>query len=265
MAVVPYHAVEAYLARPVRLGESVVICEQTGDPETGKGPMTREITRIMTPGTVSDEALLEEHRDNHLMAIIEQGENYGIAVFDITNGRFIVEEVNGKPALLAELERLEPRELLISEVVNDPEFHFSDCALQRLPLWEFEQNTAQTLLCQQFGTQDLTGFGVMHLPLAIRAAGCLLQYLQYTQRSALPSPAKCDPSRISTFLCTLTRRHPPQFGASIAFERITSCCSSRASSPLRAEKPIRTARLKSALPVLPAIITTVFLKSTVRP
>ncbi len=120
------------------------------------------------------------------MAIIEQGENYGIAVFDITNGRFIVEEVNGKPALLAELERLKPRELLISEVNNDPELHFSGCALQRRPLWEFEQNTAQTLLCKQFGAQDLTGFGVMHLPLAISAAGCLLQYLQYTQRSALP-------------------------------------------------------------------------------
>lgn len=186
MAGVPYHAVENYLAKLVRMGESVVICEQTGNPETAKGPVTREVTRIITPGTVSDEALLEEHQDNHLMAIQEQGENYGIAVFDIGSGRFIVEEVNSKTALAAELERLRPRELLISETISGFEMATTDCSVQRRPAWEFELHSAQALLCRQFGTQDLTGFGINHLPLAIGAAGCLLQYLQYTQRSALP-------------------------------------------------------------------------------
>ncbi len=186
MAGVPYHALENYLAKLVRLGESVVICEQTGNPEAGKGPVSREVTRIITPGTVSDEALLEEHHDNHLMAIAEQGETYGLAVFDITNGRFTVAEVSGKPALLAELERIKPRELLVSENSLDAEMRRADCALQRRPPWEFDHSTALSLLCRQFGTQDLAAFGVSHLPLAIRAAGCLLQYLQYTQRSALP-------------------------------------------------------------------------------
>lgn len=186
MAGVPYHAVENYLAKLVRLGESVVICEQVGNPEAGKGPVNREVTRIITPGTVSDEALLEEQRDNHLMAVAEHGENYGIAIFDITSGRFIVEEVSSKPALLAELERLKPRELLINEANNDNDMRLRSCAVQRRPAWEFEPNTARSLLCQQFGTQDLTSFGITHLPLAIGAAGCLLQYLQYTQRAALP-------------------------------------------------------------------------------
>lgn len=186
MAGVPYHAVENYLAKLVHLGESIVICEQVGNPETSKGPVNREVTRIITPGTVSDEALLEDHRDNHLMAIAEQDEHYGVAVFDITNGRFIVTEISGKPALLAELERLKPRELLISETNNDIELRLPHCALQRRAPWEFDLHSAQSLLCRQFGTQDLSGFGVTHLPLAVGAAGCLLQYLQYTQRAALP-------------------------------------------------------------------------------
>jgi DNA mismatch repair protein MutS len=186
MAGVPFHAVENYLAKLVRLGESVVICEQIGNPEAGKGPVNREVTRILTPGTVSDEALLEEHRDNYLMSIAEQGETYGLAVFDMTSGRFTVSEISGKPALLAELERLKPSELLISESSQDADLHRVICALQRRPPWEFEHSTALALLCRQFGTQDLAGFGVNHLPLAIRAAGCLVQYLQYTQRAALP-------------------------------------------------------------------------------
>lgn len=186
MAGVPYHAVENYLAKLVKLGESVVICEQTGNPETAKGPVTREVARIITPGTVSDEALLEEYRDNYLVAIAEQGEDYGLAIFDITNGRFVVAEVRGKPALLAELERLKPRELLISEDSPETELRLIDCAMQRRPAWEFAPSSAQTLLCRQLGTQDLDAFGVKHLSLAIGAAGCLLQYLQYTQRACLP-------------------------------------------------------------------------------
>ncbi|MBS0350195.1 MAG: DNA mismatch repair protein MutS [Proteobacteria bacterium] len=187
MAGVPAHAVEAYLAKLVRLGESVVICEQTGNPETTKGPVNREITRVLTPGTVSDEALLEENRDNYLMSVIKVNDNYGLAFFDITNGTFVVEEVAGQNALYAELERLRPKEILIAE--NNKDLNdkiLPDCAIQRRPEWEYELSTAQSLLCKQFRLKDLSGLGISHLSLAICAAGCLLQYLHYTQRSALP-------------------------------------------------------------------------------
>lgn len=185
MAGVPYHALDNYLAKLVRLGESVVICEQTGNPESGKGPVTRAVSRIITPGTVSDEALLEEHRDNLLMAVAENGEHYGLAVFDITSGRFIVEEISGKSALLSELERIKPRELLICDTTSSA-LRLPECAVQRRPPWEFELNSARLLLAKQFGAQDLKAFGIENLTLAIGAAGCLLQYLQFTQRAALP-------------------------------------------------------------------------------
>ena len=216
MAGVPYHALENYLAKLVRLGESVVICEQTGNPETSKGPMSREVTRIITPGTVSDEALLEEHRDNHLMAVAEQGETYGLAVFDITSGRFTVAEVSGKPALLAELERLKPRELLISESSLDAEMRRPDCALQRRPPWEFDHSTALSLLCRQFGTQDLAGVwgqsftagdSRRRLPAAISAI--------HPARGAAASANHAGGE--SPGLCVVRRRHPPQSGINPEF------------------------------------------------
>src|SRR5262249_12881445 len=114
MAGVPYHAVESYLARLVRLGESVVICEQVGDP-SGKGPMERQVARIITPGTVTDEALLDERFDNLLMAVCENKNNFGLAWLDISSGRFQIMEVNGTEALQAEMERLKPAEVLVAE------------------------------------------------------------------------------------------------------------------------------------------------------
>ncbi len=209
MAGVPYHAVENYLAKLVRLGESVVICEQVGNVATSKGPVAREVTRIITPGTVSDEALLDEQNDNHLVAIAQQSEQFGIATFDITSGRFIVQEVSGKAILMAELERLNPRELLISEEYLNADLDNLQCAIQRRPLWEFEISSAQTLLCQQFRTKDLSGFGMAHLSLAISAAGCLLQYLQYTQRSSLPhlTAIKVEHQRRHIILDAATRRN----------------------------------------------------------
>src|SRR5690554_3908753 len=186
MAGIPYHSAEGYIARIVKAGESVVICEQVSDPATSKGPVAREVVRIVTPGTLSDEALLDEHQDNILMAICVQGERYGLALVDISSGRFSLFEVEGTDALLAELERLRPAELLYPD----------DSGLSRLlgkrpgshgrPPWEFEADTAQRLLCDQFNTRDLSGFGCDHLPLAISAAGCLLQYARDTQRSTLP-------------------------------------------------------------------------------
>ena len=183
MAGVPYHSVDNYLTKLIRLGESVVICEQIGDPTTTKGPVTREVTRIITPGTASDEILLEEHRDNILMVVHQRKNIFGIATLDITSGRFLIQEVATETELLAEIERISPAELLINE---EMQIESLKVEVKRHPPWEFDHDTATTLLCQQFQTQGLDGFGVTHLPVAIGAAGCLLQYTKYTQRTALP-------------------------------------------------------------------------------
>ena len=186
MAGVPYHAVEGYLARLVRAGVAVAICEQIGDPATSKGPVEREVTRIVTPGTLTDESLLDAGRDNLLVALAEDGERFGLASLDLASGRFLVQEVEGEEALAGELRRLQPAELLASEAsaVRAPIATVS--GLRRRPPWEFDAESALSLLTKQFGTHDLSGFGCAELLLALRAAGCLLRYARDTQRSELP-------------------------------------------------------------------------------
>lgn len=186
MAGVPHHAAESYLARLVRLGESVAICEQIGDPASSKGPVERQVVRVMTPGTVSDEALLDAHRDNLLVAVSYHGERYGVATLDIASGRFQVLELDNASALAGELQRLAPAELLVAEDFPLTELLEGRNGLRRRPPWEFESDTCHRLLTQQFGTRDLVGFGCEGLTLAIQAAGCLLAYARDTQRSALP-------------------------------------------------------------------------------
>jgi DNA mismatch repair protein MutS len=184
MAGVPYHAAENYLAKLIKLGESVAICEQTGDPNTSKGPVAREVTRIITPGTVSDEAFLDDKRDNLLVAVHSHAANHGIAYLDITSGRFRVLQVSSDNSLANEIERLQPAELLVSDAVKYS--LFTEQKTKRCPAWYFSYETALNLLTKQFNTHDLTGFGCDDLPLAIAAAGCLLQYVKDTQRAALP-------------------------------------------------------------------------------
>lgn len=186
MAGVPYHAVESYLARLVKMGESVAICEQVGDPATSKGPVERQVQRIVTPGTVTDEALLEERRDNVLAAVYGHKEHFGLAWLDITSGRFLVTELQGEDQLSAELQRLHPAELLYPEGFAWFELISHIKGIRRRPEWEFDQQTAAQQLNAQFGTQDLSGFGVGNITLALGAAGCVLQYVKDTQRTALP-------------------------------------------------------------------------------
>ncbi|UTA49195.1 DNA mismatch repair protein MutS [Simiduia sp. 21SJ11W-1] len=186
MAGIPFHAADGYLARLVKLGVSVAICEQIGDPATSKGPVERKVVRIVTPGTVSDEALLDERQDNLLVAVYQQGETYGLASLDIGSGRFLVLEVEGEAALAAELQRLNPAELLVADTLAEQPLFGNRKGLRRRAPWEFELDTAQHLLNQQFGTQDLDGFGCGHLHAALGAAGCLLAYARETQRTALP-------------------------------------------------------------------------------
>jgi len=183
MAGVPYHAAENYLARLVQKGESVAICEQIGDPATSKGPVERQVVRVVTPGTLTDDALLDARRDNLVAAVCLDDPRPGMAWLDLSGGRFRVLELDGADAVASELARLDPAEVLISEeqaLATDPG------GLRSLPPWQFDLDSAQRELCTQFGVRDLAGFGCGELTGAIRAAGCLLRYVGDTQRGSLP-------------------------------------------------------------------------------
>ncbi|MFO4666713.1 DNA mismatch repair protein MutS [Vibrio cholerae] len=186
MAGVPFHAVEGYLAKLVQMGESVAICEQIGDPATSKGPVERKVVRIVTPGTVTDEALLSERVDNLIAAIYHHNGRFGYATMDITSGRFQLSEPQTEEEMAAELQRTSPRELLFPEDFSPVHLMASRQGNRRRPIWEFELDTAKQQLNQQFGTCDLVGFGVEQAKLGLCAAGCLIQYVKDTQRTALP-------------------------------------------------------------------------------
>lgn len=207
MAGVPYHAVDNYLAKLVALGESAAICEQIGDPAaTTKGLVERRVVRIVTPGTLSDEALLQERQDNLLAAICQALQGFGYATLDITSGRFLASEPADKDALAAELQRTNPAELLYPENM-DLALIKHRRGLRRRPLWEFELDTARQQLTRQFGTSDLSGFGMEQAQLALCAAGCLLQYAKDTQRTSLPHiraiTLECQQDRIVMDAATL--------------------------------------------------------------
>ena len=178
MAGVPYHAAEQYLARLVKLGESVAICEQIGDPATSKGPVERKVVRIVTPGTLTDSALLEEKRDSLLLALHERHGKVGMAWMNLASGQFFVCETTPEN-LPAELERLQPSEILHAE--NARLQANNHAALKTLPDWHFELDTARRALCQQFATLDLAGFGCDDFTLGLEAAGALLGYAKLTQ------------------------------------------------------------------------------------
>jgi DNA mismatch repair protein MutS len=186
MAGVPFHAIESYLARLVRKGESVAICEQMGDPAKAKGPVERDVVRIVTPGTVTDDALLEERQETLVAAAARDGERFGLAWLDLAAGRFTMLESSGHGALAAEVERLKPAELLIPEGTPEEDVKRVGTAVRSRPPWNFELSSASRLLTDQLGTLDLKGFGADDLPLAICAAGALLQYVRDTQKTALP-------------------------------------------------------------------------------
>jgi DNA mismatch repair protein MutS len=182
MAGMPYHAVEQYLARLVKLGESVAICEQIGDPATSKGPVERKVVRIVTPGTLTDSALLEEKRDSLLLALHERQGKLGLAWLNLASGQFFVCEIAAEN-LSAELERLQPSEILHSENVRRQANNHA--SLKTLPDWHFELDTARRTLCQQFNTLDLAGFGCDDFTVGLEAAGALLGYAKLTQGQAI--------------------------------------------------------------------------------
>ena len=208
MCGVPYHAAENYLARLVKAGISVAIVEQIGDPATSKGPVDRQVVRVVTPGTLSDEALLDDKVDNLLLAISQHQERYGIAYLDLSTGRFRVLEISGEEALTGELQRLDPAETLYHESIYHPVITARRGARSQ-PAWEFDSQSAQRALNTQFQTHDLQGFGCDDLELAIGAAGCLLQYVKDTQRSSLPHIRSIQQENLadSVILDVATRRN----------------------------------------------------------
>jgi DNA mismatch repair protein MutS len=188
MAGVPVQSLDVYLARLVRRGQSVAICEQVGDPGKTRGPMERQVVRVVTPGTVTDDALLEQRRETLLAALLTDRDRFGLAWLELSSGRFTVLESGQPGALEAELERLRPAELLLAEdQARDIQAQFRQPLVVRTRApWHFELASASRVLTDQLGTLDLKGFGVDELPLAIRAAGALLQYVRDTQKSAVP-------------------------------------------------------------------------------
>lgn len=209
MAGVPHHAYEGYLARLVALGESVAICEQIGDPALAKGLVERKVVRIVTPGTVTDEALLQDRRDTLLLAVSRNKSGFGIAWADLAAGRFLVNEVANEDALEAEIARLQPAETLVPDEEGWPEFVAERNGMRRRAPWLFDADSGRRQLLQFFGVHDLTGFGIDDKPLAIAAAGALLGYVEETQKQRLPhlTAIAFEASDGAIAMNAATRRH----------------------------------------------------------
>ena len=208
MAGVPYHAAESYLAKLVRAGYSVAIAEQIGDPNESKGPVERKVVRVVTPGTLTDESLLDASGDALIVSVFRHQLRAGIAWMDLSSGRFLVTEVESDEALSAELQRLSPAELLLPEDASITTLA-DHVAIRRLATWQFDEDSARTQLNQHFQTRDLSGFGCDDLSLAIAAAGCLLDYVKDTQRNELPhlTSIRHERQSDSVILDAATRRN----------------------------------------------------------
>jgi DNA mismatch repair protein MutS len=220
MAGVPAVTLDSYLAKLVRKGESVAICEQRGEPGKTKGPMEREVVRIVTPGTLTDEALLEERRDTVLASVYAAGGRFGLAWLDLAAGRFSVMEVDGAAALETEIERLRPAEILAPEGSGA---HLKQAAdsnerpWRERPPWHFELESATRALNEQFQTRDLSGFGCADKPLGLAAAGALLAYVRETQKSALPHLlALCTEEREAALIMDPATRRNLELDESLA-------------------------------------------------
>ncbi len=214
MAGVPFHAAEGYLARLVKKGETVVICEQIGEV-TGKGPVERGVVRIITPGTLTDDALLGAHQTSNLVALCIQQNKIGIALLDLSAGIFKVQQIDYDLNQLAiELARLMPSEIVVDENLQEQDLveHLKrqlDVPVSKRPNVDFNLNNAQKTLCDQFAVSTLAGFGIDHLPLAKAAAAALIHYAKETQKTALPHIRTIQLEQSSDFIALdpVTRRN----------------------------------------------------------
>jgi DNA mismatch repair protein MutS len=199
MAGVPYHAIDQHLARLMNSGEAVAIVEQVGDPATSKGPVERKVTRIVTPGTLTDANLLDARRDALLASYAPHGKRAGLAWLNLASGRLTLAECPLAEAL-ATLERIEPAELLLAEEIEAPALRGRRVAVRTLPAWHFDRASAERALARELGTLDLAAFGVGEVPLALAAAGALVGYARATQQTALAHVRELDVERAGEFL-----------------------------------------------------------------
>ena len=205
MAGIPYHAADGYLARLVKLGVSVAICEQVGDPTLAKGPMERAVMRVVTPGTLTDAGLLDDKRDSLLAALIIDRQRAGLAWLNLANGDLRLMETS-RDALSAHLERLSPAEILLPDEVRNAAGSNANittennAVIQYLPDWHFDAQAARHALTEHFGTRDLAGFGLADETLALAAAGALYRYAQATQMQALAHITGLTVERESAYL-----------------------------------------------------------------
>jgi DNA mismatch repair protein MutS len=213
MAGVPHHAAEGYLARLVALGESVAICEQIGDPALAKGLVERKVVRVITPGTLTDEALLDDRRELLLLSIAHGKQGFGLAWADVASGRFLLSYAADSDQLQAELARLDPAEILIPDDEALALALSGSKGLRRRPVWYFDVETGSRQLKQFFAVADLSGFGLadesFQQALAISAAGALLGYLEETQKQRLPhmNSLQWESSDEAIAMNAATRRH----------------------------------------------------------
>lgn len=214
MAGVPYHSAEGYLARLVKAGRTVAICEQVGEV-TGKGPVERKVVRILTPGTLTDDALLGSYQSSNLVALCIQQNQIGLALLDLSAGIFKVQQQDYKPEQLAiELARLMPSEILIDEDLIDQNIIEQikknlDCPIAKRPNVDFNLNNAHKTLCDQFSVSTLSGFGLDPFPLARAAAAALIHYAKETQKTALPHIRSIQIEQSTDFIALdpITRRN----------------------------------------------------------
>ncbi len=186
MAGVPYHAAESYLARLLNMGQSVAICEQIGDPATSKGPVERQVVRLLTPGTLTDEALLQSNEENLVAAVFAKGKKFGIAYLELASGRFSLTELDSLSQFESEIQRIAPKECLIPEDFKERKRLKKIVCLRSRAVWDFDLNNAIKNLCEHFKVHTLESFGLSPFPIATAAAGCLLQYAYETQLAAIP-------------------------------------------------------------------------------
>ncbi len=199
MCGVPYHSVDPYLAKLVKMGRSIAICEQIGDPKTSKGPVERKVVRIITPGTVTEEALMDAHNESLLVAVYGNKRGFGIASCELSSGKLTVLEVKDIEILLAQVERLSPSELLLQE--DSPLLQqLANYAITQRPSWDFDKDTATLTLTQHYKTKDLKGFGIASSSLTINALGCLFGYIMHTQKAVMQHIQNISTETLDEFL-----------------------------------------------------------------
>ncbi|MFI9459261.1 DNA mismatch repair protein MutS [Acinetobacter sp. NPDC052428] len=269
MAGVPYHAAEGYLARLVKKGETVVICEQIGEV-TGKGPVERGVVRIITPGTLTDDAMLGAHQSSNLVALCIQQSQIGIALLDLSAGLFKVQQQDyDLNQLMIELARLMPSEILLDENIADPTLTEQlkqqlDISVTKRPNVDFNLNNAQKTLCNQFAVSTLSGFGIDHLPLAKAAAAALIHYAKETQKTALPHIRTIQLEQSSDFIALdpVTRRNleliEPLFEHGTSLSQLINDCQTAMGGRLLSRtlmQPLRdTALLDERLDAIQALL-----------